>query len=131
MRRGRAAADHRPSTATFTKPTTARRGRLRCGAEHPQIRTAPPLALPHLGSGIASIGQALEEPVETKTSRTRDTDAALFQRALIAASSRTDDIADDVRRLAALTHNGLDAFDEPTVRVVVRQAVRDVCIAPP
>ncbi|WP_199918995.1 MULTISPECIES: hypothetical protein [Streptomyces] len=36
-----------------------------------------------------------------------------------------------IRRLAALAHSGLTALDEPTVRAVVRQAVRDVRTAPP
>ncbi|WP_164992836.1 hypothetical protein [Streptomyces lydicus] len=35
------------------------------------------------------------------------------------------------RRLAVLAHSGLQALDEPTVRAVVRQAVRDVRTAPP
>ncbi|WP_331763865.1 hypothetical protein [Streptomyces cyaneofuscatus] len=34
------------------------------------------------------------------------------------------------RRLAALAHSGLQALDEPTVRAVVRQAVREVRAAP-
>ncbi|MGW4983809.1 hypothetical protein [Streptomyces mirabilis] len=37
----------------------------------------------------------------------------------------------DPRRLAALAHSGLQALNEPTVRAVVRQAVRDVRTAPP
>ncbi|WP_432143800.1 hypothetical protein [Streptomyces sp. bgisy084] len=36
-----------------------------------------------------------------------------------------------IRRLAALVHSGLTALDEPTVRAVVRQAVRDARTAPP
>jgi hypothetical protein len=32
---------------------------------------------------------------------------------------------------ASFTHSGLQALDEPTVRAVVRQAVRDVRPAPP
>ncbi|GAA1150356.1 hypothetical protein [Streptomyces javensis] len=76
----------------------------------------------------------------TETSRTRDTDPAaaaaldygLSQRALIAVSGRTDDIAELIaRRLTTLAHSGLHALDEPTVRAVVRQAVRDVRTAPP
>ncbi|MEU2578856.1 hypothetical protein ACIP3B_36450 [Streptomyces anulatus] len=68
-------------------------------------------------------------------SRTRDTDPAaaaaldydLSQRALIAVSGRTDTVAQLItRRLAALAHSDLQAIDEPTVRAVVRQAVRDV-----
>ncbi|MEU1776958.1 hypothetical protein ABZ601_31715 [Streptomyces sp. NPDC012842] len=73
-------------------------------------------------------------------SRTRDTDPAaaaaldygLSQRALIDVSSRTGDVAELItRRLAALAHSGLQALDEPTVRAVVRQAVRDIRTAPP
>ncbi|MFD3666050.1 hypothetical protein ACFWVF_36520 [Streptomyces sp. NPDC058659] len=73
-------------------------------------------------------------------SRTRDTDPAgaaaldygLSQRALIAVSSRSGDVAELItRRLATLAHSGLQALDEPTVRAVVRQAVRDVRTAPP
>nr|WP_119590263.1 hypothetical protein [Streptomyces scabiei] len=74
----------------------------------------------------------------TETSRTRDNapaaaalDYGLSQRALIAVSGRTDVVAKLItRRLAALAHSGLQALDEPTVRAVVRQAVRDVRIAP-
>ncbi|PIM72747.1 hypothetical protein CTU88_11285 [Streptomyces sp. JV178] len=74
----------------------------------------------------------------TATSRTRDTGPAaaaldydLSQRALIAVSSRTDVVAELItRRLAVLAHSGLQALDEPTVRAVVRQAVRDVRTAP-
>lgn len=69
----------------------------------------------------------------------RDTDPAaaaldygLSQRALIAVSGRTDTVAQLItRRLVALTHSGLQALDEPTVRAVVCQAVRDVRAAPP
>ncbi len=73
-------------------------------------------------------------------SRTRDTDPGaaaaldygLSQRALIAVSGRSGDVAEMItRRLAALAHSGLQALDEPTVRAVVRQAVRDVRTAPP
>ncbi|MFE5334228.1 hypothetical protein ACFRCG_48600, partial [Embleya sp. NPDC056575] len=73
-------------------------------------------------------------------SRTRDTapgaaaalDYGLSQRALIAVSGRTDTVAELItRRLATLAHSGLRALDEPTVRAVVRQAVRDVRTAPP
>ncbi|MER5227293.1 hypothetical protein [Streptomyces flaveus] len=59
-------------------------------------------------------------------------DYGLSQRALIAVSGRTDDVAELItRRLATLAHSGLQALDEPTVRAVVRQAVRDVRTAPP
>lgn len=76
----------------------------------------------------------------TETSRTRDTDPGaaaaldygLSQRALIDVSSRSGDVAELItRRLATLAHSGLTALDEPTVRAVVRQAVRDVRTAPP
>ncbi|MGW5401395.1 hypothetical protein [Streptomyces sp. NPDC003952] len=75
-----------------------------------------------------------------ETSRTRDTDPGapaaldygLSQRALIAVSGRSDTVAELItRRLAALAHSGLQALDEPAVRAVVRQAVRDVRTAPP
>ncbi|WP_406004708.1 hypothetical protein [Streptomyces sp. NBC_00987] len=73
-------------------------------------------------------------------SRTRDSDPGaaaaldygLSQRALIAVSSRTDTVAAVItRRLATLAHSGLTSLDEPTVRAVVRQAVRDIRAAPP
>jgi hypothetical protein len=75
----------------------------------------------------------------TDPSRVRDTDPAaaaldygLSQRALIAVSGRTGDVAELItRRLATLAHSGLTALDEPTVRTAVRQAVRDVHTAPP
>ncbi|GAA1311765.1 hypothetical protein GCM10009647_035800 [Streptomyces sanglieri] len=71
-------------------------------------------------------------------SRTRDTglvaaglDYGLSQRALIAVSARSGDVAELItRRLTALAHSGLKALDEPTVRAVVRQAVRDIRTAP-
>ncbi|MFJ9417739.1 hypothetical protein ACIRPT_26770 [Streptomyces sp. NPDC101227] len=76
----------------------------------------------------------------TDLSRTRDTgpaaaaalDYGRYQRALIAVSGRTDDIARLITgRLATLADCGPDALSEPTVRVVVRQAARDVRSAPP
>ncbi|WP_331735574.1 hypothetical protein [Streptomyces sp. NBC_00057] len=79
----------------------------------------------------------------TDPSRTRDSDPAaaaaaaaldygLSQRALIAVSGRTGDVAELItHRLATLAHSGLQALDGPTVRAVVRQAVRDVRTAPP
>ncbi|MFE1408741.1 hypothetical protein ACFW5D_35280 [Streptomyces sp. NPDC058770] len=75
----------------------------------------------------------------TPVPRMRDTtpppaavlDYGLSQRALIAASARSCDVADLItRRLSALAHSGLRALDEPTVRAVVRQAVRDVRARP-
>ncbi|MFK0121465.1 hypothetical protein [Streptomyces sp. NPDC090994] len=76
---------------------------------------------------------------DTETSRTRDTDPVaaaldygLSQRTLIAVSARTGDVAELItRRLATLAHSGLQALDEPTVRAVVRQAVRNISTAPP
>ncbi|MFF2964448.1 hypothetical protein ACFVT1_37460 [Streptomyces sp. NPDC057963] len=73
-------------------------------------------------------------------SRTRDTDPGaaaaldygLSQRALIAVSGRTDDVAELItRRLTTLAHSGLQTLDTATVRAVVRQAVRDIRTAPP
>ncbi|MFI2215204.1 hypothetical protein [Streptomyces sp. NPDC020141] len=73
-------------------------------------------------------------------SRTRDTDPGaaaaldygLSQRALTAVSARANDVAEIItRRLPALAHSGLQALDQPTVRAVVREAVRDVRTAPP
>ncbi|GAA2359618.1 hypothetical protein [Streptomyces cuspidosporus] len=65
----------------------------------------------------------------TETSRTRDSapdgaaalDYGLSQRALIAVSGRSGDVAELItRRLAALAHSGLQDLDEPTVRAVVQ-----------
>ncbi|MFB8000382.1 hypothetical protein ACFC4G_47500 [Streptomyces sp. NPDC056002] len=58
-------------------------------------------------------------------------DYGLSQRALIDISSRTDAVTELItRRLATLARNGLQALDEPAVRAVVRQTVRDVRNAP-
>ncbi|MFG2629930.1 hypothetical protein [Streptomyces sp. NPDC048473] len=74
------------------------------------------------------------------TSRTRDSDPGaaaaldygLSQRALIAVSGRSSDVAELItHRLTALAHSGLQVLDEPTMRAVVRQAVRDVRTTPP
>ncbi|WP_370422204.1 hypothetical protein AB8O64_28680 [Streptomyces sp. QH1-20] len=76
----------------------------------------------------------------TDPSRTRDSvpaaaaalDYGLPQRALIAVSGCTETVAELItRRLATLAHSGLQALDEPTVRAVIRQAVRDVRTPPP
>ncbi|MFJ7272686.1 hypothetical protein ACIQV3_39690 [Streptomyces sp. NPDC099050] len=76
----------------------------------------------------------------TEVSRTRDTsmdaaaalDYGLSQRALIAVFGRSSDLSELItRRLATLADSGLTALDEPTVRAVVRQAVRDIRTAPP
>ncbi|GAA2768626.1 hypothetical protein GCM10010103_76690 [Streptomyces paradoxus] len=75
----------------------------------------------------------------TEASRTRDTgpaaaalDYGLSRRALIAVSGRSGDVAELInRRLATLALSGLQVLDEPTVRAVVLQAVRDIRTAPP
>ncbi|MFF0751994.1 hypothetical protein [Streptomyces sp. NPDC004267] len=72
-------------------------------------------------------------------SRTRGTPAAaaaldygLSQRALLAVSARTDDIAVLIAgRLATRAHSDPEALDTATMRAVVRQAVHDVRTAPP
>jgi hypothetical protein len=56
-------------------------------------------------------------------------DYGLSQRALIAVSGRSSDVA-ELSRLAMLAHSGLQALDTATVRAVVRQAIRDVRSAP-
>ncbi|MFF1482496.1 hypothetical protein ACFVYD_33940 [Streptomyces sp. NPDC058301] len=59
-------------------------------------------------------------------------DYGLSQRALIAVSARADTVAELItRRLAALAHSGYRQLDEPAVRAVVREAVRDVRTTPP
>jgi hypothetical protein len=99
------------------------------------------IALPALldvARALAAINDAVA--ADPGLSRTRDTDPdgavaldyGLSQRALIAVSGRTDAVAELItRRLAALAHSDLQALDEPAVRDVVRQAVRDVRTAPP
>ncbi|MEU0219426.1 hypothetical protein ABZ281_31955 [Streptomyces sp. NPDC006265] len=107
-----------------------------CDAEF-GISRAQAYRLLDVARALAAIHGAVD--AGTETSRTRDTgpgaaalDYGLSQRALIAVSGRTDVVAELItRRLAALAHSGLQALDEPTVRAVVRQAVRDVRIAPP
>ncbi|AVH61803.1 MULTISPECIES: hypothetical protein [Streptomyces] len=107
-----------------------------CDAEF-GISRAQAYRLLDVAGALAAIHGAVD--VGTETSRMRDTgpsaaalDYGLSQRALIAVSGRTDVVAELItRRLAALAHSGLQALDEPTVRAVVRQAVRDVRIAPP
>ncbi|OEJ93130.1 hypothetical protein [Streptomyces thermolilacinus] len=68
-------------------------------------------------------------------SHARDTaalDYGLSQRALVAVSARSDDVAALItRRLAALARSGVRGLDEAAVREVVRQAVHDVRTAPP
>ncbi|MFF4874003.1 hypothetical protein [Streptomyces sp. NPDC000961] len=75
----------------------------------------------------------------SEMSRTRDTtpgaaaalDYGLSQRALIAVSGRTGTVAEIItRRLTTLARSGLQALDDPTVRALVRQTVRDVRTTP-
>ncbi|MDL5206579.1 hypothetical protein [Streptomyces sp. ALI-76-A] len=108
-----------------------------CDAEF-GISRAQAYRLLDVARSLAAIHDAVT--AGTDPSRTRDSDPAaaaaldcgLSQRALIAVSGRTGDVAELItRRLATLAHSGLHALDEPTVRAVVRQAVRDVRTAPP
>ncbi|WP_435059761.1 hypothetical protein [Streptomyces sp. bgisy060] len=108
-----------------------------CAAEF-GISRAQAYRLLDVARALAAIHGAVT--AGTETSRTRDTgpaaatalDYGLSQRALIAVSARSADLAELItRRLATLSHSGLQALDEPTVRAVVRQAVRDVRTAPP
>lgn len=102
------------------------------------ISRAQAYRLLEVARSLAAIHDAVTAGPEL--SRTRDTDPGaaaaldygLSQRALIDVSGRTDAVTELItRRLAALAHGGLQALDEPTVRAVVRQAVRDVRPAPP
>ncbi|MFJ3762479.1 hypothetical protein [Streptomyces sp. NPDC090080] len=108
-----------------------------CAAEF-GISRAQAYRLLDVARALAAIHSAVA--VGTELSRTRDTgpaaavalDYGLSQRALIAVSGRADVVAELITsRLAALAHSGLQALDEPTVRAVVRQAVRDIRTAPP
>ncbi|WP_307180204.1 hypothetical protein [Streptomyces canus] len=107
-----------------------------CDAEF-GISRAQAYRLLDVARALAAIHGAVD--AGTDLSRVRDTgpgaaalDYGLSQRALIAVSGRTGVVAELItRRLTALAHSGLQALDEPTVRAVVRQAVRDVRIAPP
>ncbi|MCX5207549.1 hypothetical protein OG897_39865 [Streptomyces sp. NBC_00237] len=108
-----------------------------CRAEF-GISRAQAYRLLHVARALAAIHDAIAAGPDP--SRTRDSapeaavalDYGLSQRALIAVSGRTDTLADLItRRLATLADSGLQALDEPTVRAVVRQAVRDVRTAPP
>ncbi|MET7519495.1 hypothetical protein ABZS88_40090 [Streptomyces sp. NPDC005480] len=106
-----------------------------CQAEF-AISRAQAYRLLDVARALAAIHEAVA--ASTALSRTRDTDPAaaaldygLSQRALIAVSGRMDDVTELITcHLAALAHS-LHALDEPTVRTVVRQAVRDVLTAPP
>ncbi|MEN8655508.1 hypothetical protein ABCR94_34280 [Streptomyces sp. 21So2-11] len=108
-----------------------------CGAEF-GISRAQAYRLLDVARALAAIHDAVA--AGPGTSRTRDSDPVaaaaldygLSQRALIAVSGRTGDVAELItRRLATLANSGLQVLDEPTVRAVVRQAVRDVRTAPP
>ncbi|MEU6357469.1 hypothetical protein ABZ896_50600 [Streptomyces sp. NPDC047072] len=108
-----------------------------CGAEF-GISRAQAYRLLGVARALSAIHGAVK--IGTEASRTRDTgtaagaalDYGLSQRALIAVAGRADVVAELIsRRLTALAHSGLAALDEPTVRAVVRQAVRDVRTAPP
>ncbi|UQI49892.1 hypothetical protein M1P56_36200 (plasmid) [Streptomyces sp. HU2014] len=107
-----------------------------CDAEF-GISRAQAYRLLDVARALAAIHDAVA--AGTETSRTRDTgpaattvlDYGLSQRALIAVSARSDTVAELItRRLAILAHSGLQALDQPAVRAVVRQAVRDVRTAP-
>ncbi|MCX5346112.1 hypothetical protein [Streptomyces atratus] len=108
-----------------------------CDAEF-GISRAQAYRLLDIARALAAIHGAVT--AGTETSRTRDSEPAaaaaldygLSQRALIAVSSRTGEVAELItRRLSTLAHSGLQALDIATVRAVVRQAVRDVRTAPP
>ncbi|MEE1805396.1 hypothetical protein [Streptomyces sp. BE133] len=106
-----------------------------CDAEF-GISRAQAYRLLDVARTLAAIHDAIATGADP--SCTRDTDPAaaldygLSQRALIAVSGRSSDVAELItRRLTTLAHSGLTALDEPTVRAVVRQAVRDIRTAPP
>lgn len=107
-----------------------------CAAEF-GISRAQAYRLLDVARALAAIEAAVA--AGTGLSRTRDTgpaaaalDYGLSQRALIAVSGRSGDVAELIaRRLAELAHNGLTAPDAATVGTLVRQAVRDVRTTPP
>uniref|UniRef100_UPI001FCC30C5 hypothetical protein n=1 Tax=Streptomyces monomycini TaxID=371720 RepID=UPI001FCC30C5 len=108
-----------------------------CRAEF-GISRAQAYRLLDVARALAAIHGAVTADPETSRTRATDPGAAvaldygLSQRALIAVSGRTDDVAELItRRLAALAPSGLQALDDLTVRAVVRQALRDVRTAPP
>ncbi|MGW3268527.1 hypothetical protein [Streptomyces sp. NPDC001056] len=108
-----------------------------CAAEF-GISRAQAYRLLDVARALAAIHGAVTAGTETSHTRDSDPDGAaaldydLSQRALIAVSSRADDVAELItRRLAMLAHSGLQALDTATVRAVVGQAVRDVRTAPP
>ncbi|MES9558720.1 hypothetical protein [Streptomyces sp. NPDC094140] len=108
-----------------------------CDAEF-GISRAQAYRLLDVARALAAIHGAVA--ASTEMSRTRDTspaaaaalDYGLSQRALIAASARSSDVAELINcRLATLTHGTPQALDLATVRAVVRQAVRDISATPP
>lgn len=108
-----------------------------CGAEF-GISRVQAYRLLDVARTLAAIHDAVT--VGTETSPTRDSDPAaaaaldygLSQRALIAVSARSGDVAELIKcRLATRIHDELKALDEPTVRTVVRQTVHDVRTTPP
>ncbi|MGW6706129.1 hypothetical protein ACWGDE_14725 [Streptomyces sp. NPDC054956] len=108
-----------------------------CGTEFGMSR-AQAYRLLDVARALAAIHGAVAAGTEVSRVRDNDPDAGvaldygLSQRALIAVSGRSSNVAELItRRLAALADSGLTALDEPTVRAVVRQAVRDVRTAPP
>ncbi|MFE4777894.1 hypothetical protein [Streptomyces sp. NPDC056713] len=109
-------------------PLSHRSWEAYCGAEF-GISRAQAYRLLDVARSLAAIHHAVT--AGTEMSRTRDTDPAaaaaldygLSQRALLAVSARSGDVAQLItRRLATRVHSGLKALDEPTVRAVVRQA---------
>ncbi|MFD8525630.1 hypothetical protein ACFV2D_37550 [Streptomyces capillispiralis] len=108
-----------------------------CAAEF-GISRAQAYRLLDVARSLAAIHGAVTAGTETSRMRHSGPAAAaaldygLSQRALIAVSSRAQDVAELItRRLATLARTGLQALDEATVRSVVRQAVRDIRTAPP
>ncbi|MEU0061087.1 hypothetical protein [Streptomyces sp. NPDC006334] len=108
-----------------------------CEAEF-GISRAQAYRLLGVARSLSAIHGAVTAGTETSRMRDSDRDAAatldygLSQRALIAVSSRSSDVAELItRRLTTLAHSGLQALDAATVRAVVRQAVRDIRTAPP
>ncbi|MFB8000316.1 hypothetical protein ACFC4G_47135 [Streptomyces sp. NPDC056002] len=108
-----------------------------CGAEF-GISRAQAYRLLDVAYALAAIHGAVT--AGTEVSRTRDTDPAaeaaldygLSQRALLDVCARRGEVAQLIaRRLTALTDHGQKPLDEPAVRAVVRQAVRDVRTTPP
>ncbi|MFI5945591.1 hypothetical protein ACIBCB_35840 [Streptomyces uncialis] len=132
-----AARVHAAHTARVWLPLGYPSWEAYCGSEF-GISRAQAYRLLDVARALAAIHDAVA--ASPGLSRTRDTDPAdaaaldygLSQRALIAISGRTDTVAEIItHRLATLAHSGLTALDEPAVRAVVRQAVRDVRTAPP